>query len=90
MRRLDLAYSKARRGDCLDRPPLLPAPYGRTGEFTDVFVPKFSGGLRNPRGLLFTDTAVVPEPSTLALFGIGAVSVLGYGWRRKRKQVVRL
>ena len=28
----------------------------------------------------------IPEPSTLALLGIGAVSILGYGWRRKRKQ----
>lgn len=27
---------------------------------------------------------VVPEPSTLTLFGIGAVGLLGYAWRRKR------
>jgi hypothetical protein len=30
-----------------------------------------------------TPTAI-PEPSSLALFGIGAVGVLGYGWRRRR------
>jgi subtilisin-like proprotein convertase family protein len=29
---------------------------------------------------------VVPEPSSIVLFGLGAVSLLGYGWRRKRKQ----
>jgi PEP-CTERM motif len=28
--------------------------------------------------------AAVPEPSALALLGIGAVSLLGYSWRRKR------
>ena len=26
-----------------------------------------------------------PEPSTLVLLGIGAISLLGYGWRRRRK-----
>ncbi len=26
---------------------------------------------------------VVPEPSTFALLGIGAISLLGYGWRRR-------
>jgi len=27
----------------------------------------------------------VPEPSALTLLGIGAVSLVGYGWRRRRK-----
>ncbi len=29
---------------------------------------------------------VVPEPSTFALLGIGGAAVIGYGWRRKRRQ----
>jgi hypothetical protein len=33
-----------------------------------------------------TATTGVPEPSTLTLLGIGSLSLLGYGWRR-RKQV---
>jgi hypothetical protein len=30
----------------------------------------------------------VPEPSSLALLGMGVISMIGYGWRRKRKLVV--
>jgi hypothetical protein len=28
--------------------------------------------------------SAIPEPSTFALLGVGAVSLLGYGWRRRR------
>ncbi len=29
--------------------------------------------------------AATPEPSTLFLFGVGVLGILGYGWRRQRK-----
>jgi hypothetical protein len=30
--------------------------------------------------------AMTPEPSTFALFGLGAIGMMGYGWRRRRQQ----
>ena len=35
-----------------------------------------------PHGLIIA--TVVPEPSTIALLGSGAISLLAYGWRRQR------
>jgi PEP-CTERM motif len=29
-------------------------------------------------------SVTLPEPSTLALLGVGAISLLGYGWRRRK------
>jgi len=28
------------------------------------------------------DSPCIPEPSTLLLFGVGALGFIGYGWRR--------
>jgi hypothetical protein len=49
--------------------------------------------LGGPAGLLFRATitttevtgAVVPEPASVALFGVGAFGVLAHSWRRKKK-----
>jgi probable HAF family extracellular repeat protein len=37
-----------------------------------------------PHAFLLTP---IPEPSTLALLGIGAIGLLGYAWRKKRHAV---
>jgi len=42
--------------------------------------------LSDPTLTVTTVGAIVPEPSSLALLGIGAFGLIGYGWRRKRKQ----
>jgi hypothetical protein len=51
------------------------------GGFTDLTV---SGTLGH---IIAKEIAPVPEPGSLTLLGIGAVSLFGYGWRR-RKTVV--
>lgn len=48
-----------------------------------------AGPAGNPPYVTAIDTfsaRAVPEPSTLVLLAIGGVSLVGYGWRRKRQQ----
>ena len=42
------------------------------------------GGVARLGSILFT-FEVVPEPSTYALMGVGALGLAAYGWRRKKK-----
>ena len=45
-----------------------------------------TGGFANPLTLNISE-AVVPEPSSLALLGIGGIALVGYGYRRNPRQV---
>src|SRR5262249_12924591 len=50
-------------------------------------VSTFASGFQGPYGLAFEPSQVptVPEPSSLTLLGIGTISLLGYGWRRRKQ-----
>jgi hypothetical protein len=34
------------------------------------------------------DLTIIPEPSSIALLGLGAVGLIGYGWRRRRRRML--
>jgi streptogramin lyase len=55
---------------------------GKTGTFVDQFAKTPAAGPYGPFYFVFSSS--VPEPSTLILFGIGSVGLLGYCCRRER------
>jgi len=56
---------------------------GTTGAFVTAFVPTNSGGLSAPTFLTFSPPPAVPEPTSLALLGLGTVALAL--WRRRRR-----
>ncbi len=56
-----------------------PAVSGRVGAWTQA------GGLDRPLNVTFDNIHAVPEPCTFLLLGSGAISLLTYAWRRRRR-----
>jgi hypothetical protein len=59
-----------------------PAPYSLTNVLTITFTQSNAPQTATASSTLQTSTA--PEPASLTLVGIGAIGLLGYGWRRRR------
>jgi hypothetical protein len=54
--------------------------------FIDYPLPAIAGGFNNQDQIfLQTQTPSVPEPCSLALLGLGALGVLGYTWKRRKR-----
>jgi autotransporter-associated beta strand protein len=58
-----------------------------SGTFSQVSLPALSNGLSWDRSHLYStgEISVVPEPSTLALLGVGAVTLAACTWQRRRR-----
>ena len=61
------------KGNPLDSPTCTAAPYGRS--------------LNNGYEQIFIGTAMVPEPHTIALFGLGLLGMLGIGAATRRRRI---
>jgi hypothetical protein len=44
----------------------------------------YAAGIQSDSGDTFVVNSVVPEPSTLALAGMGAIGLMGAGWRKRQ------
>ena len=63
-----------------------------TGRFAQISLPTLSNGLSwNTSNIYSTgEISVVPEPSTLVLLAAGAIGLIGWAWRRRRKHPMSL
>jgi hypothetical protein len=56
-----------------------------TGQATHSGTENAPSAIYGGVGIVESQFAATPEPSSLALLGIGTTGIAGYGWRRKRK-----
>ena len=56
--------------------------FNSSGTFVNTF-----SGFNGPIFLAFSPSAAatVPEPSSMALFGLGVAGLVGYGWRSRKR-----
>ncbi|MCI0559455.1 MAG: PEP-CTERM sorting domain-containing protein [Nitrososphaera sp.] len=47
---------------------------------------RIAAGAGQPVNFIFSGQHIVPEPGSIVLFGSGALGMMGYGWRRRRKK----
>jgi YVTN family beta-propeller protein len=62
---------------------------GLAGRYLEIKATLMRGASPNALSPVLSDirvtNSVIPEPSTVALLGLGLAGVLGYGWRRRRR-----